>query len=47
MRKPNYPKKCPRCNSLRINVYGFKFKCKRCGFINLAEFHLKENGQRT
>jgi hypothetical protein len=37
----NRPKKCPRCNSTKITICGFKFSCKKCGFINDYEFHLK------
>jgi len=27
-------KKCPNCNSTRIEVYKNNFHCKKCGFIN-------------
>lgn len=30
----NRPKKCPRCNSSKVLVIGFKFYCKKCGFLN-------------
>lgn len=36
------PKKCPRCNSSRVTIHGFKFHCKKCGFVNVYEFHLKD-----
>lgn len=28
------PKKCPVCNSSRIDKIKFLYKCKKCGYIN-------------
>jgi len=31
-------KKCPVCGSKKIYVYGFKFYCKKCGYIHDYQF---------
>jgi len=37
-----YPKKCVVCGSTRISVYGFKFHCKKCGYLNEFNFPKEE-----
>jgi len=31
--------KCPNCNSSSIIKYLKGFKCKKCGYINLKDYH--------
>jgi ribosomal protein L37AE/L43A len=35
--KPKYPKKCPCCNSTRLEALVGGFECKKCGFVNIKE----------
>jgi len=32
--KTQRPKKCPACQSARIEVVGNTFYCKNCGYLN-------------
>jgi len=40
-------KKCPICGSEKISVYGFKFHCKKCGYIHDYQFNFPEEEVRA
>lgn len=33
---------CLKKISGRVDICGFTFRCRKCGFINIYEFHLKK-----